>query len=575
MDNRKAAAVKIFNTVTTELHRFFKENFTFFILTGIVLLFIFLEALGLYYATNNSTLVNPFIQRIWGWLFLYGLLLLPGGRVAKILTILLFIIQSVLVAVSVFLLFKFTLPLSGDIILIIAESSPGEAKEFFAKFFSIGLLCAVTAFALLTVLGIILTKKAALKRCAMLYITAIVLMLPQIINTIRFSASGDYEDIYIRNSLANFFARIHATWTENTGLQVMKKSPQLPANIRMKAGDKNPLVVLVIGESATRFHHSLYGYFRPTTPRLDQYRSELLAFSDVLSSSASTIRSLRYLLTTEEKEHPGDFRYSLFDVFKAAGFRVFFCSNQSRWGKYDTPIALMTAHADRKIYLQEEHPFAYDDRLSQYVPVLAESTDAPTLIVLHLYGSHTSYDQRYPSPAKFFKDNQIYPVLYKTDSPEEVDDYDNSIRFTDAMLGKMLDYIKQSGRPAAFIYLSDHGDCPELIKQSPRSAASKLPDIYEIPFIFYANPEYLRTYPDFIKQASANLSKPYQTDHATYAIISAAQITFDNFPCEKDIFSSRFIPREKRFLGESNSEYRTRKGLKWQNPPSAGENGKK
>ena len=51
------------------------------------------------------------------------------------------------------------------------------------------------------------------------------------------------------------------------------------------------LVVVIIGESCNRNHMSVYGYNRPTTPRL-QARKDIMVFDNVISANSSTLKSI-------------------------------------------------------------------------------------------------------------------------------------------------------------------------------------------------------------------------------------------------------------------------------------------
>ena len=75
------------------------------------------------------------------------------------------------------------------------------------------------------------------------------------------------------------------------------------------------------------------------------------------------MRACGYMFTAADVDHPEDYRYTLFDVFRSAGFRSYHYSDQSRWGKYDSPINILTAHADSRFFLQEHFPGSFDDRL--------------------------------------------------------------------------------------------------------------------------------------------------------------------------------------------------------------------
>lgn len=538
---------------------FARENRYFFLIVALALFLQYVEVIGLYLGNINSTIVNPFIQRIWGWLFLYGACLLTGRKIAEILISLLFILQGILVVFSFFLSLKFSLPLDGDAFCVLAESSPQEAMEFCSRFLDLKLLLAIFLYLSLLVTAVCLLWKSTLKRKIPLFVIAFLFMLPQLINTVRFSIRGDYEDIYDKNSLSMFIVHLSSFHANNAKLVNMVRKPELPSEIRHSAPNEKFLAVLVIGESATRFHHSIYGYPRNTSPRMAQHRNELLIYDDVISGYAHTVQALRYLLTTEEIANKNDLRYSMFDVFKAAGFQILFYSNQSRWGKYDTPITLMTTHADKRYYLQELQSGAYDDLCLKYLQKHTAELKAPTLLVFHLYGSHSRYYKRTPASEKVFNEKNRCPLPYEVDDIAEVDEYDNSIRFTDLLLGKILVKLNELHYPAFFLYVSDHGECPEKVHSNPRAGSSTIPEVYEIPFVFYANPRYREKYPSFIASAAANQHKCYQTDWAMYAFLSAAQITFEHFPYEKDIFSTKFVPPKKRFLGSSNVEYHSRK----------------
>lgn len=63
-------------------------------------------------------------------------------------------------------------------------------------------------------------------------------------------------------------------------------------------------LVLVIGESTTRQHMSLYGYTRPTTPKLEALRGQLTVFNEVFASRPYTIEALQQILTFADQENP-------------------------------------------------------------------------------------------------------------------------------------------------------------------------------------------------------------------------------------------------------------------------------
>ncbi|MDR3322921.1 MAG: phosphoethanolamine transferase CptA, partial [Zoogloeaceae bacterium] len=71
-------------------------------------------------------------------------------------------------------------------------------------------------------------------------------------------------------------------------------------------GNAPRTLVLVIGESTTSQRMSLYGYPRPTTPRLDALKTagQLDVFNDVITSRPYTIEILQQALTFANQQEP-------------------------------------------------------------------------------------------------------------------------------------------------------------------------------------------------------------------------------------------------------------------------------
>ena len=218
----------------------------------------------------------------------------------------------------------------------------------------------------------------------------------------------------------------------------------------------------------------------------------------------------------------------------------------------------MTAHADKRIYLQERSPGAQDDGLLElFSAALADK--GRKLILLHLIGSHAHYEKRSPEKFKAFnRTNRVKAPYPEVDKWREVDEYDNSILFTDSVLRRIIDRLERYPVPSFMLYCSDHGDFPEHVDQEPRSPSSASPEFYEIPFVFYANPGFRGRYGAFLADIGKNVDKPFMTDHIMYPILSAAQISFDGFPRRFDLFASDYVPPPERKAGHSNVLYRTR-----------------
>ena len=98
----------------------------------------------------------------------------------------------------------------------------------------------------------------------------------------------------------------------------------------------------MIGESARRDHLGLYGYQPNTTPNMG-IQPDLLVFKDMVSYGYNTSTSIPYLMT---KAPDTEMKPSFLSVFKQAGFKVYWLSNQAKYGEFDSLISSYAQSAD-------------------------------------------------------------------------------------------------------------------------------------------------------------------------------------------------------------------------------------
>ena len=101
-------------------------------------------------------------------------------------------------------------------------------------------------------------------------------------------------------------------------------------------------IVVVIGESANRAHHSLYGYGRNTTPRLAAISGDLVIFEDIISNCAEPADCLPEILSLPGNDGR---RLPLLTLFNQAGFNTYWLSNQPDIQDSGTATAALTAWA--------------------------------------------------------------------------------------------------------------------------------------------------------------------------------------------------------------------------------------
>ena len=334
--------------------------------------------------------------------------------------------------------------------------------------------------------------------------------------------------------------------------------------------------VMVVGETARAHNFSLYGYPRNTNPLLSKTPG-IKAFPNVTTQSNTTHKSVPMLLSAASAE---DFERlfhekGILAAFKEAGFHTVFISNQLPNHSF---IDFLGEQADEHYFLKKEDASQgnhYDEDLLQKLDEILPLADASSsahyhyryrklFVVLHSYGSHFNYQERYPSSFAYFK-----PDSRSEAKPENRRDllnaYDNTIRYTDYILHGIIERLQKwegvqtktdgvYGQPtSAMLYTSDHG---ENIFDDERClflhAAPKASD-YElhVPFIIWTSDGFSKQYPDILKALGENRSKQVQSSlSAFHTMLGIGGIQTRYRLDEYSVASGKYHPTELLYLDD-------------------------
>lgn len=294
---------------------------------------------------------------------------------------------------------------------------------------------------------------------------------------------------------------------------------------------KNCTYVIVIGESATREHLSLYGYEKQTNPQLEKIKNDLYIFDNVTSATCHTSAVLKELLTFDGLQN-GD----IVSFFKAAGFKTFWLSNQLSNDEYGDIVTIIGNQADVSYFISNrDTKFTggeiFDGLLLPHFNGALNDKSPKKVIFIHLYGSHIAYKNRYPKEFAIFKD-------YRSDAKQCICEYDNSILYTDYLLREFISLLKQKNEHSYLLYFSDHG---EDVSEDPNcifchSAAFAKPAMFTIPFLVWLSDKYKKENHAFIR--NWNSHKAYTTNKLIHSMIRLSRL--DNYKVDDNfsIFSN-------------------------------------
>jgi heptose-I-phosphate ethanolaminephosphotransferase len=307
-------------------------------------------------------------------------------------------------------------------------------------------------------------------------------------------------------------------------------------------------LVLVIGESTNRQRMSLYGYPRQTTPELDKLKDQLAVFDNVITPRPYTIEALQQVLTFADEEHPDLYLTtpSLVSMMKQAGYKTFWITNQQTMTKRNTMLTTFSEQADEQVYLnnnRNQNAAQYDgDVIEPFNKALADAAPRK-LIVVHLLGTHMSYQYRYPPTFNKFTDRQGVPDGVRDDQVPTYNSYDNAVLYNDFVVSSLIkDYAKTD--PNGFLlYLSDHGE--DVFDSAGHNTLGRNENkptapMYTIPFIAWASPKWRESH-DW--SFAGDLGRPFSSSQLIHTWADLAGLSFDELDRSKSLVSDSFKPR--------------------------------
>ncbi|HEY0887340.1 MAG TPA: phosphoethanolamine--lipid A transferase, partial [Ramlibacter sp.] len=244
--------------------------------------------------------------------------------------------------------------------------------------------------------------------------------------------------------------------------------PRLPVGPDAKfnaASQQRPrptLFVLVVGETARAQNFALNGYSRPTNP--DLARRPVINFPQVTACGTSTEVSLPCMFSPWGRGRYDEGRIlsheSLLHVLARAGFQVQWRDNQSGCKGVCSGLAQqqLNGAAAAASCAGGQCP---DEVLLQGLEGAARDERGNLFIVLHQLGSHgPAYYRRYPAAYRRFAPACETEDLRSCTREEIVNAYDNSLLYTDHVLGALIDILEraQPTHDTAMLYVSDHGE---------------------------------------------------------------------------------------------------------------------
>ena len=309
--------------------------------------------------------------------------------------------------------------------------------------------------------------------------------------------------------------------------------------------DMREVYVLVIGEASRAASWQLYGYNRATNPLLSQ-RDDITIFSQITTQSNTTHKSVPMILSSIHTSQHDELykRTGLMALFNEAGFTTYFISTQQRQSAMIDHLA-----SDANFVVYEQAPYHDGQMIETMQNALNESRSQKILFVLHTYGSHYSYHQRYPCEfAHFLPDDDV--AISKKNIEMIRNAYDNSIRYTDYLLSEIISLLeKQPNTCSAMFYCADHGEdlldteAERFLHASPTATYYQL----HIASVMWFSTLYRELFADKVEAAYANENSPATTYSVFHTMADLASIYSPYINIRASLLSNDFDFAAKRY----------------------------
>ena len=487
-----------------------------------------------------------------------------SARLYKILAFALLAINVAFAIAQIFLIFSLELTYSHGTLDALVQTTPKEAFEFAHAFLNFKLIAAFLALLIFVIAALRLrvSERARMKLC-------LAIKLAFLLSLLVFIAHAAFKSYVAKSSKmrASIIIALNKIPIYNFAFVTkdyfgadFKSVRELQAGYQSiyashshkTAPNRISNVVFIIGESLQRNFMSLYGYYLPTTPNLQalEQSGNLIAFSDVVSPGAKTNDVLKYVLNfgnyESEKQRPWSANLDIVNLARLANYETFWISNQERYGQWAVASgasAQMTDHSDftnqipvyKYAYSLDEvmlpsiknfksgakkSPLARKDESSAAEVNGTQKKDK--FFILHLMGSHPSYEFRYPKSFAKFSAADISREPLDEGQKKELAHYLNTVAYNDFIVSEIYKIFASDN--TLIVYFSDHA-------QSLYQYRGKLIHgginrfTLEIPLIFMASDKFKEQNADLWARIAAAKDRPFLNDDLIHAIAEILEMT--------------------------------------------------
>lgn len=431
-----------------------------------------------------------------------------------------YILLILFTALNIYCIIMYKDRLTHDIVQIVAATNPAEIREYISMYISGRKIILFILYLSASLAVYFAAAKLHVKRNKALVIPQAVFLAASIA---LISCNPP-----LRAELYGWNLRVD----ELVDLRSYKTDPDIEYADEYKLPEN---IVIIIGESFSPRHSSLYGYEKMTNPllqgRYNLGNGNLHIFYNVTSPSTHTLAAFRYLLNTHTLDMDSTMPWykstTLIEVLEKAGYHTVWFSNQMRYGRWDNIPAAHSRLCDESVFITDETgSYRYDGELLDCEPAVIGKRNA---VFYHLTGQHIVFSERYPKQYAIFQPSDYNDTARETAQRQTLAEYDNATLYNDYVVNAIIE--KYDDTDAAIFYFSDHGlDIYDTDSDYCGHAITAIPESVslcrEIPFMIYLSPKYMDSRPEMAERIRNSSRNEFCLDKLVYVVMECAGIKF-------------------------------------------------
>lgn len=317
--------------------------------------------------------------------------------------------------------------------------------------------------------------------------------------------------------------------------------------VKAEATKEKTNIIVLIGESYSLYHSSLYGYKLETTPNMTvRYKNgELLFLRNAITISDFTHGAMESVFSLDSLRTQFTSKPLFPSCFKNAGYFTSMYDNQY-FVKPQMNFLSNASVSEAMFNKRNTKRYKYDGDMIKDIQV----ENKPTLYVIHLQGQHYTYNARYPKSFEYFTPSQYDSKRFTDEQRLHLSKYDNVTRYNDYVVNELIKKFENTN--TILIYFSDHGE--ELYEQSDYNGHGNSPFVKDlsyqirVPFIVWMSKSYKAANMELFETVKKCENYPIITDDISHLLLDISGVRTKDFNPTRSFVNDKYNINKPRIV---------------------------